>query len=203
MAFQPTLSKFGVPVAPGQSGLGILMPKLKYRFRVTMQNFGPTGNAVDLTRNVMSAGRPQIQHNSTQIHSYNNIMYIPHKPEWQSITITVRDDINNGVSTLIGSQLQKQMNHFDQTSELAGINFKFTTILETLDGGNNGVLENWYLEGCYLETVNYEQFSYDSSDPMTIEMTVRYDNATQDGGTTGAEIMPQTIAPTGQGSTVG
>jgi len=198
MAFQPTLSKFGVPVAPGQSGLGILMPKLKYRFRVTMQNFGPTGNAIDLTRNVQSANRPQIQHNSTPIHSYNNIMYIPHKPEWQSINITVRDDVNNSVSALIGAQLQKQMNHFDQTSALAGINFKFTTILETLDGGNQNTLENWYLEGCYLETVNYEQFSYDSSDPMTIELTIRYDNATQDN-----TIMPQTIPATNEGTLVG
>ena len=203
MAFQPTLSKFGVPVAPGQSGLGIIMPKLKYKFRVTMQNFGPVGNAVDITRNVVTAGRPTINHNSTPLHSYNNIMYIPHKPEWNSINITLRDDINNSATTLVQTQLQKQMNHFDQTSELAGINFKFTTILETLDGGNTRVLENWYLEGCYLEQVNFEQFDYQSSDAMMIELTVRYDNATTDGGDSGAQTMPQTVTATGSGSTVG
>lgn len=198
MAFQPTLSKFGVPLVPGTSGLGMLMPKLKYRFRVSMQSFGPTGAAIELTRQVVSSGRPSIQHGQTAIHSYNNIMYLPQKPEWQTIEIVVRDDVNSSVSRLVATQLQKQMNHFDQTSDLAGINYKFTTQIETLDGSNSGVLENWYLEGCYLETVNYDTFDYANSDPMQITMTIRYDNATQD-----STIMPLTAPITGIGSLIG
>ncbi len=180
MAFIPTLNKFGVPVAPGQSGRGLLMPKLKYRFRVTMDNFGPIGTSQVLTQQVVSAGRPQIQHSRTALHSYNNIMYYANKPEWQTIEIVVRDDITSGVSRFVSAQLQKQMNHFDQTSALAGINYKFFTRIETLDGGNAQVLENWYLEGCFLETVAYDQFDYSSSDPMQITLTISYDNATQD-----------------------
>jgi hypothetical protein len=194
MAFQSTLNKFGVPLVPGTNGIGILMPKLKYRFRVTMQNFGSSLPALSLTRQVESCGRPTINHNSTPLHSYNNIVYIPQKPEWQPIEIKVRDDITNSVAQLVGAQLQKQMNHFDQTSAVAGINFKFTTIIQVLDGGNTGVLENWYLEGCYLEQVQYDSNDYTSSDPVAITMTVRYDNATQDN-----TIMPQFQPPTGVG----
>lgn len=194
MAFQPTLSKFGVPIVPGASGTGILMPKLKYRFRVSMQSFGPSGAAIELTRQVATAGRPSIQHNSTPIHSYNNVMYLPQKPEWQTLEITVRDDVNSSVSTLVAYQLQKQMNHFDQTSFLAGINYKFTTFIQTLDGSNDGVLENWYLEGCYLETVAYDQFDYSNSESMMITLTIRYDNATQD-----QFIMTPAPQPTGFG----
>lgn len=198
MAFQPTLSKFGVPLVPGTSGVGILMPKLKYRFRVSMQNFGPAGAALSLTRQVEKCGRPQLTQESTAIHSYNNIMYVPQKPVWQTLEITVRDDVNNSVSTLVGAQLQKQMNHFDQTSALAGINFKFTTYIEVLDGGNTGVLENWYLEGCYLETVNYDSLDYTSSEMVNITLTLRFDNATQDN-----TIMPQSVAATGFGPFAG
>jgi hypothetical protein len=198
MAFQPTLSKFGVPIVPGTSGLGILMPKLKYRFRVSMQSFGPTGAAVDLTRQVVDVTRPNLQMSRTAIHSYNNIMYLPHKPEWQTMEIKVRDDVNNSVSTLIATQLQKQMNHFDQTQPLAGINYKFTTQIETLDGGNTGVLENWYLEGCYIQTVNYDTMDYGMNDDIKITLTISYDNATQDN-----TIMPQTTPNTGVGSQVG
>ena len=194
MAFQPTLSKFGVPIVPGASGTGILMPKLKYRFRVSMQSFGASGAAIELTRQVATAGRPSIQHNSTPIHSYNNVMYLPQKPEWQTVEITVRDDVNSSVSTLVAYQLQKQMNHFDQTSFLAGINYKFTTFIQTLDGSNDGVLENWYLEGCYLETVAYDQFDYSNSESMMITLTIRYDNATQD-----QFIMTPAPQPTGFG----
>ena len=194
MAFQPTLSKFGEPIVPGASGTGILMPKLKYRFRVSMQSFGASGAAIELTRQVATAGRPSIQHNSTPIHSYNNVMYLPQKPEWQTVEITVRDDVNSSVSTLVAYQLQKQMNHFDQTSFLAGINYKFTTFIQTLDGSNDGVLENWYLEGCYLETVAYDQFDYSNSESMMITLTIRYDNATQD-----QFIMTPAPQPTGFG----
>lgn len=198
MAFQPTLSKFGVPLVPGSSGVGILMPKLKYRFRVSMQNFGPAGAALDLTRQVETCGRPTLNHEEVAIHSYNNIMYIPQKPTWSNLEIKVRDDVNNSVSTLVGAQLQKQMNHFDQTSALAGINFKFTTIIEVLDGGNTGVLENWYLEGCYLQTAAYDGHDYTSSDPVAITLTIRFDNATQD-----TTIMPRFQAATGFGPFAG
>jgi hypothetical protein len=198
MAFSPTLSKFGVPLLPGQSGIGILMPKLKYRFRVSMQNFGPTGSALELTQQVITAARPNIQHNRTAIHSYNNVMYIPNKPEWQSLEIVVRDDVTSGVSSLVAAQLQKQMNHFDQTSGFSGINYKFVTQIETLDGGNVGTLENWYLEGCFLETVAYDTFDYASSDAMQITLTISYDNATQD-----KTIMPALQAATGFGVQAG
>lgn len=198
MAFQPTLSKFGVPLVPGTSGVGILMPKLKYRFRVSMQNFGPAGAALALTRQVESCGRPTLTQDSVALHSYNNIMYIPQKPVWNNIEVKVRDDVNNSVGSLVGAQIQKQMNHFDQTSATSGINFKFTTIIEVLDGGNVGVLENWYLEGCYLESVNYDSHDYTSSDPVAITLTVRYDNATQDN-----TIMPQFQPATGFGPFAG
>lgn len=198
MAFQPTLSKFGVPLVPGTSGIGILMPKLKYRYRISMQNFGPTGSALELTQQVITAGRPNIQHNRTALHSYNNVMYIPQKPEWQSLEVVVRDDVTNGVTGLVAAQLQKQMNHFDQTSKLAGINYKFVTQIETLDGGNVNTLENWYLEGCFLETVAYDQFDYSSSEPMQITLTISFDNATQDN-----TIMPQIMPSTGSGPQAG
>jgi hypothetical protein len=75
------------------------------------------------------------------------------------------------------------MNHYLQTSPLAGDNYKFQMLIDTLDGGGTAsadavVLEEWFLEGCFLSEVNYEQFDYKSSDAMTIEMTIRFDNAT-------------------------
>jgi len=186
MAFTPTLSKFGVPLVPGQSGIGILQPKLKYRFRVTMDRFAGLGPTLELTRQVKTVNRPQIQFSETPIHSYNNIMYIPKKPEWQTLEIVVQDDVTSAVSRLINAQLQLQHNFFDQTSSLAGGSFKFRTKIETLDGGNVGVLEAWYLEGCYLTTVAYDNFDYSSSDAVQITMTLRFDNAQQDTSVLGA-----------------
>jgi hypothetical protein len=175
-----TLFNFGVPVGDGKRG-GIIQPKVKYKFRVRAFGFGgDTGAAVDLTRQVQSIGRPQVQSQSVQVHSYNSIGYYAGKPEWQSITMSVRDDISNSVSRLVGHQEQKQMNHIAQTTARAGINYKFDLEIETLDGGNGSPVEVWSLEGCFLESIQYDSFDYTSSEPMMIEMNIRYDNAILD-----------------------
>ena len=183
-----TLSKFGVPISPGAGqGSGILMPKLKYRYAVYLQNFGDGQNKTqqNITQQVVSCGRPQIQYNRTELHSYNNVMFIPQKPVWQTIELVVRDDITSVSSTSVGEQLQKQMNFFNMTTGMAGQNYKFNMQILMLDG-NYGTddsldtsLETWHLEGCYLETVAYDSTDYSSSDPIQLTLTISFDNATQ------------------------
>lgn len=176
-----TLDKFGVPIAGTSSGLGILMPKLKHRFRVIVYNFGDNTGLINVTRQVVTAGRPSINYNETPLHSYNNIVYIAQKPEWQTIEVVLRDDITNLVTSSVSSQVQKQMNHYSQSAASAASNYKFQMELQILDGTMNGfnTLESWYLEGCYLTSIAYGDTDYSSSDPVTITMTIRYDNATQ------------------------
>ena len=52
-----------------------------------------------------------------------------------------------------------------------------------LDGGNGastpGILETWELYGSYVESVNYNTLAYNTSDPVTITLNIRYDNAVQ------------------------
>lgn len=179
----PTVNRFGVPM-PNETGIGILMPKLKHRFRLLTYGFGVIGVTQNtFTQQVVTAGRPNIQFNNTPLHSYNNITYIAQKPEWQTIEITLRDDITNLITSMVSAQVQKQMNHYTQSAAAAGVNYKFSMNIQTLDGTVNGtndsVLESWFLEGCYLEQVAYDSLDYGSSDAVMITLTVRYDNATQ------------------------
>ena len=55
-----SLSKLTVPLPAGQSASnqGLLMPKLKYRFRVQLQNFGVTSPTTEITKQVMNVTRP-------------------------------------------------------------------------------------------------------------------------------------------------
>lgn len=178
-----TLTKFGVPMGGGTGRGGILSPKLKWRFRVRFINFGPLTTGMDLSQNVVSVDRPSQQTPPGEVHSYNSRSYYAGKPEWQAINLVVRDDVTNVVSRLVGHQVQKQMNHFEQTAFMAGVNYKFTMIIEGLDGGNDGVLETWTLEGCFLTSVKYDEFDYTNTDGhQTIQMEVRYDNATLSDG---------------------
>lgn len=178
-----TLNKFGVPLGAGglEGRGGILQPKLKYRYRVRTSNFGPTGTReqINLTQQVMLISKPQVQIESVMIDSYNSKAWVAGKHTWQPTTLTVRDDITNAVSRLVGFQMQKQVNHFEQTAPASGQNYKFTMFLDIMDGGNVAIQEQWTLEGCWLTDVNYEQLDYTSSEVQQITMSIQFDNATQ------------------------
>jgi hypothetical protein len=167
----------------GQTGRGgLLMPKLKYRFRVRFVNFGPIAGGLELTQQVMSCTKPSITYAEIPLDAYNSKAYVHGKHEWSTVDITLRDDITNVISKLVGHQVQKQVNHFQQTAYAAGQNYKFNTIIEQMDGGNDVVLEQWNLEGCWITSVNWGDLDYSASDAQTIQMTVRFDNATQADG---------------------
>jgi hypothetical protein len=180
-----TLSKFTVPLANDQSATtqGLLMPKLQYRFRVVLENFGVSTPRSELTKQVISVTRPNLTFDDVTLDVYNSRIYMAGKHTWEAITLELRDDVNNSVSKLVGEQVQKQFDFFEQASAASGIDYKFTSRIEMLDGGNGatapGILETWELYGSYVQSVNYNTLAYATSDPVTITLSIRYDNAVQ------------------------
>ena len=180
-----TLSKFTVPLANDQSSAsqGLLMPKLQYRFRVILENFGVSTPRSELTKQVIDVTRPNLTFDDVTLDVYNSRVYLAGKHTWEPISLTLRDDVNNSVSKLVGEQVQKQFDFFEQASAASGIDYKFTTRIEMLDGGNGasipGVLETWELYGSYVQSVNYNTLAYATSDPVTISLSIRYDNGVQ------------------------
>jgi hypothetical protein len=180
-----TLSKFTVPLANDQSSAsqGLLMPKLQYRFRVVLENFGVSTPRSELTKQVIDVTRPNLTFEDITLDVYNSKVYLPGKHTWEAITLNLRDDVNNSVSKLVGEQVQKQFDFFEQASAASGIDYKFTTRIEMLDGGNGatapGILETWELYGSYVQSVNYNSLAYATSEPVTITLSIKYDNAIQ------------------------
>jgi hypothetical protein len=174
-----------VPLASDQSAStqGLLMPKLKYRFRMVFLNFGVSTPKTELTKQVVSTARPQLSFEEIMVPIYNSTLKLAGKHSWQDLECTFRDDAGGNVSKLVGEQLQKQLDFMEQASAAAGINYKFQTTIEILDGGNGTyeptVLETWELYGCFLTQIQYGELSYNTSDPVQIQMTIRFDNALQ------------------------
>ena len=125
-----SLSRMTVPLASDQSSSvqGLLMPKLKYRFRATLINFGVTNPTTELTKQVSDIKRPNVTFPVQTIDVYNSKVYLQGKPEWQETTINLRDDATGAVSKLVGEQIQKQFDFMEQASAAAGINYKFQLI---------------------------------------------------------------------------
>jgi hypothetical protein len=174
-----------VPLASDQSSpvQGLLMPKLKYRFRVLFENFGVSSPTTELTKQVMDFTRPNVTFADIDLPIYNSTIKLAGKYTWDNVTCNLRDDAGGNVARLVGEQLQKQLDFLEQSSAAAGIDYKFLTRFEILDGGNGTtapvVLETWELYGCYLQGVNYNNMDYSLSEAVTVAMTIRFDNAIQ------------------------
>jgi hypothetical protein len=191
-----SLQRMTVPVGSASEGgiQGLLMPKLKYRFRVFFENLGVSKPTTELTKQVISVTRPNLTFEEIAVPVYNSTLKLAGRHSWTDVTCSVRDDASGEVSRLIGEQLQKQMDFLEMASAASGIDYKFTTKIEILDGGNGAfdpvVLETWELYGCYLKGANYGDLNYSSNEVVTVEMSIAYDNANQTpgGSGVGAEI---------------
>ena len=180
-----SLTKMTTPLASDQSATsqGLLMPKLSYRFRVIFENMGVSTPRTELTKQVKDFTRPNPTFEQVIVDVYNSKVKLAGKPSWAEVTCNLRDDASGAVTKLIGEQMQKQFDFLEQASASSGIDYKFTTRLEMLDGGNGAheatVLETWEMYGCYLTGVNYGTVDYSSSEPVMIAMSISFDNAVQ------------------------
>jgi hypothetical protein len=206
-----TKDKFGVPIDSGANatGSGILMPKLKYRFRVTLLNFGTNESTRELTQNVQNVTRPVVTYDEIVVESYNSKVYMHGKHTWDPITLVIRDDIQNSVAKYVGSQVQAQVNHYQQTTPASGSDYKFDMEIDILDGNRGDATETWKLEGCFIQNVNYSDSDYSANEPITITLQIRFDNAIHevggndlDGKNRAAELFPEITDFSGTSGTI-
>lgn len=208
-----TLQNISVPTEGAGSNSSLLMPKLQYRFRVLLDNFGTTGGpdgTREISRQVVDVTRPNVSFEQMTIDAYNSRTYLAGKHTWEPITLTLREDANNNVQKVVGQQLQRQFDFFEQSSAVSSGSYKFQTSIEILDGGNgaNGaaVIDRFRLVGCYIESANYNSLAYATNEAVTTTLTIRYDNAIQFGADESfegiGEVTARAVAAATGGTTV-
>ena len=180
-----TLSQMGIPSA----GFGILHPKQKHRWRVTFVGLAklvPGASSRELTRQAINVTRPNMSFEDVPIHRYNSTAYVAGKHTFEPMSLTVEDDITGLAAYAVQGQLETQQRIIGNdlpgdwlNSAATGSDYKFGTILESLDG-NEGVVETWKLEGCFIQSVDYGDMDYSASDAVTISMQLRFDHARQE-----------------------
>ena len=179
-----SLGRFGVPTSDGATSTALLMPKLKYRFRVIFTGFGVSaGDVVELTKQVVDVARPSVSFEEMTLDVYNSKVKLAGRYTLENITLTLRDDASGQVQKLVGQQIQKQYDFMEQASARSGIDYKFTTRIEVLDGGNGTLvpetLETFELYGCFVQNADYGDANYSTNEHMTVALTIAYDNLSQ------------------------
>ena len=181
-----SLNRFTVPLAGTQASptQGMLMPKLKYRFRVTLDTFGVAGTpSTELTKQVMNVSRPEITFEEIKLPIYNSTVKIAGKHSFADAKLTLRDDASSVVTRKVGEQLQKQFDFFEQSAAASAIDYKFRMRVEILDGGNGAfepvTLESFEYLGCFLKGATYAQADYATNEILDISLSIGYDNVIQ------------------------
>jgi hypothetical protein len=178
-----SLNNIGIPTtnAAGSTQV-LLMPKLKYRFRVTLLGFGVAA-ATELTKQVQDVTRPKVSFEEMTLDVYNSKVKLAGRYSLENITLTLRDDASGQVQKMVGQQIQKQFDFMEQASARSGIDYKFTTRIEVLDGGNGALvpntLETFELYGCFVQNADYGDENYSTNEHMTVALTIAFDNLSQ------------------------
>lgn len=174
-----TINDFGIPgVAPG-----VLHPKHKNLWRVTFANMGNNADSTPVSMQAITIERPKLEHKEIELHRYNTVSYVAAKHTWSPIQLVVEDDITGTASRVVQEQLQKQQWLVGAEGPwLAkapeGSIYKFVAYLDQLDGGTN-VVEQWMLEGTWIQKADYDALDYSTGEAVKITMTLRFDNARQ------------------------
>lgn len=201
-----SLNNYSVKPGTDVANQALLMPKLKYRFRVILLGFGVEAST-ELTKQVQDVTRPKVSFEEMTLDVYNSKIKLAGRYSWESITLTLRDDASGNVTKLVGQQVQKQFDFMEQASARSGIDYKFTTRIEVLDGGNGAseptVLETFELYGCFLQNTDYGELAYGTNEHATVALTIVFDNAIHTAGTVGiGTVVGRTVGEltTGQGA---
>ncbi len=174
-----TIDDIGIPGV----GSGILQPKLNNRWRVTFSNMGGGVDSQPLSMQAITVTRPVLTFEEVPLHRYNSVAWVAGKHSFEPMTLTVEDDVTGTATRVVQDQLQGQQWLIGAQGQwLAargeGSLYKFIITLDMLDG-NEQVIEQWFVEGCWLQNVDWSELDYSGSDAVKITMMIRYDHARQ------------------------
>lgn len=176
----PTINDFGIP----NVGTTILQPKRKDKFRVLFQGIAGLPSSQILSLQAVTITKPNISFEEIELHRYNSRAWIAGKQNWEPCQFTLEDDVASGASRILQQQLTRQQKLIGVDGPWLAVaaeasSYKFATQIDTMDG-NEAVLESWFLEGCFLQAINYGEYDYTANEALKIDVTIRFDHARQE-----------------------
>jgi len=122
-----------------------------------------------------TASRPQVVFDETVIDYINQKRYISGKGAWQPLSLSLYDPIVPSASQKVMEWIR--LNWENVTGRMGYAQFYKKTInLKMLDPVG-AVVEDWELQGCWVQDANFGDLDYSVSDLADISLVLRYDQA--------------------------
>lgn len=119
--------------------------------------------------------RPDINFQPVEINYINGKIYQAGKAEFGTTSMRLQEPVAPSVSQKVMTLINRQ---YDWSTGRMGYpdTYKIDFNLMELSGPGT-VISEWKFEGAYLESVDFDQLTYDDSSPTEIQCTWRFDYA--------------------------
>ena len=142
-------------------------PKLKNRF--IMQIGGINAYLIK------TANRPQIQFDEVILEHMNVTRYVKGKGRWQPIEITLYDPVVPSAAQQVMEWIR--LSHESVTGRDGYADFYKKDVSFQVLGTVGDVVEEWELKGTFIQEANFGDLAFETSDPVEISLTLKYDYA--------------------------
>jgi hypothetical protein len=142
-------------------------PKLKNRF--IMQVDGINAYLIK------AMARPTIESDEVVLEHMNVTRYVKGKSRWQPIDITLYDPVVPSAAQQVMEWVR--LSHESVTGRDGYADFYKKDVTFNLLGPVGDVVEEWELKGTYIQSANFGDLAFESSDPAEITLTLKYDYA--------------------------
>ena len=124
---------------------------------------------------IKAMNRPQIQFDEVVLEHINVKRYVKGKGAWQPLEITLYDPIVPSASQAVMEWIRQH--HESVTGRQGYSDFYKKDITFNLLGPVGDIVEEWTLKGAFIQSANFGDMDYGTSDPVEIAVTLQYDYA--------------------------
>ena len=124
---------------------------------------------------IKGVSRPTISQDSKVLNHINVQRYVKGRSVWGPVSMTLFDPI---VPSAAQSVMEWVRLHHESVTGRDGYSDMYKKdVTFNMLGPVGDVVEEWVLKGTYIETANFGDLDYASSDPAEITLTLKYDYA--------------------------
>ena len=142
-------------------------PKLKNRFVMSID-----GIPAYL---IKTANRPSISFEEVELNHMNVKRFVKGKGTWETIEITMYDPVVPSAAQAAMEWIR--LSHESVTGRDGYSDFYKKDVDFQVLGPVGDVVEQWKLKGTWIQSANFNDLDFASSDPVDISLTLRYDYA--------------------------
>jgi len=142
-------------------------PKLKNRFVMSID-----GIPAYL---IKTAARPSITFEEVELNHMNVKRFVKGKGTWETIEITMYDPVVPSAAQAAMEWIR--LSHESVTGRDGYSDFYKKDVDFQVLGPVGDVVEQWKLKGTWIQSANFNDLDFSSSDPVEISLTLRYDYA--------------------------